>query len=52
MAEEHMWDLPGMEIAWWKEAPEIEFAQWIEAVPRDSHAGLAATVNLSHLPTP
>ena len=52
MAEDHMWDLPITEITWWREASEMEFTQWIEAVCTDSHAGAAAAVNLSNLPTP
>ena len=52
LADEHMWDLPEMEITWWREVPEMEFTWWSEALPTDSNAGAAAAAKLSNLPTP
>ena len=53
LADEHMWDLPGMEITWWRELPEMEFTWWNEALPTDSNAAAAAAAaKLSNLPTP
>ena len=53
LADEHMWDLPGMEITWWRGLPEMEFTWWNEALPTDSNAAAAAAAaKLSNLPTP
>ena len=54
LADEHMWDLPEMEITWWREVPGMEFTWWNEALCTDSNAGAAAAAaaKLSNLPTP